>query len=149
MLSIREMELSDKKEVMDMVDEFYNSDAVLHKVDMSILERSFMDAAGDEPSVCGAVLSEGDDVVGFAYMAMTYSCEAGGKTIMLEELYLKDQCRGKGYGKKFFNWMFDSFPEVIRFRLEVTGKNEGASALYRRLGFEDLDYNQMIFDRNM
>ena len=131
MLSIRKMELKDKIAVMDMVDVFYNSDAVLHGVGMDVLERSFMDAVGLEPSVQGAVLCEGEEIVGFAYMAMTYSCEAGGKSIMLEELYLKEQCRGKGYG------------------LEVTSENEGATALYKSLGFEDLEYNQMIYDRSL
>ncbi len=149
MLSIRKMKLKDKIAVMDMVDVFYNSDAVLHGVGMDVLERSFMDAVGLEPSVQGAVLCEEEEIVGFAYMAMTYSCEAGGKSIMLEELYLKEQCRGKGYGRKFFNWMFDSFPEIVRFRLEVTSENEGATALYKSLGFEDLEYNQMIYDRSL
>lgn len=147
MLTIRKMKLYDEKDVMKMVDDFYNSDAVLHTVDMNVLRRSFMDAAGSEPLVEGAVLCEGEEAVGFAYMAMTYSCEAGGKSMMLEELYLSEKCRGKGYGTKFFNWVFETYPEIVRFRLEVTEENKGAAALYRRLGFKDFDYKQMIFDR--
>ena len=39
------------------------------------------------------------------------------------------------------------FPDVRRFRLEVTRCNERAISLYRRLGYEELDYIQMIKDR--
>ena len=43
--------------------------------------------------------------------------------------------------------MFREYPDVVRFRLEVTAANEGAAALYKKLGFEYLDYRQMVLDR--
>ncbi|MFR5112285.1 MAG: GNAT family N-acetyltransferase [[Clostridium] leptum] len=70
-----------------------------------------------------------------------------GKTLMIEEIYLKESCRGKGFGRQFFRWLFQEYPQVKRFRLEVTKANAGAAKLYASLGFVPLEYNQMILDR--
>ena len=66
---------------------------------------------------------------------------------MFEELYLKEEARGKGYGSRYFEAVMKARPEVKRFRLEVTRSNEGAVRLYQKLGFEFLDYDQMVLDR--
>jgi ribosomal protein S18 acetylase RimI-like enzyme len=66
---------------------------------------------------------------------------------MIEEIYLKESCRGKGFGRQFFRWLFQEYPQVKRFRLEVTKANAGAAKLYASLGFVPLEYNQMILDR--
>ncbi|HIT89282.1 MAG TPA: GNAT family N-acetyltransferase [Candidatus Merdenecus merdavium] len=146
MLTIREMKASDREEVLAMVRDFYTSAAVDHNVPMDILISTFMDAVGEEPSVWGMMLCEGETVVGYSYLTTCYACEVGGRIIILEELYMKDEYRGKGYGQQFFDWMFQTYSNVKRFRLEVTKANEGAIALYERLGFEPLAYNQMIKD---
>ena len=85
--------------------------------------------------------------MGFAYVTVYYACEVGGHCLMFEELYLKEEARGKGYGSRFFEAVMKERPEIRRFRLEVTRSNEKAVRLYRRLGFEFLDYDQMALDR--
>ncbi|MBU9724702.1 GNAT family N-acetyltransferase [Diplocloster modestus] len=147
MFAVRDMKLSDKEQVLSMVEEFYQSDAVDHAISKEIRERSFEAAAGTSPMIRGIVLVEEEQIVGYAYLTPFYTCEAGGVNLMIEELFLKDVCRGKGYGTKFFQWMFREYPDVVRFRLEVTAANEGAAALYKKLGFEYLDYRQMVLDR--
>lgn len=147
MLSVRRMRTLDKIEVLEMVKSFYSSEAVDHKVEDFILERTFMDAAGQDPCIWGVLIYDEDVVVGFAYMTVCYACEVGGRTLILEELYMKEESRGKGYGKQFFTWMFKEYPDILRFRLEVTKSNEGAIALYERLGFQYLQYGQMVHDR--
>jgi GNAT superfamily N-acetyltransferase len=147
MLKIRAMEVSDRDEVMKMEHEFYHSDAVDHIVGEEILLRTFTDAVGEEPNIWGVILCEEEEVIGFSYLTSCYGCEVGGKVIILEELFMKEQARGKGYGKKFFQWLFDTYRrEAVRFRLEVTKANMGAAALYKKMGFEFLEYSQMIQD---
>jgi GNAT superfamily N-acetyltransferase len=149
MLTIRKMKSDDKNVVLSMVNEFYHSNAVEHEVEETKLKTTFQDATGEEPCVWGVTLCEGDDIVGFAYLTMCYSCEMGGKTLILEELFMKEQCRGKGYGRQFFDWLFNEYQDVVRFRLEVTESNEGASSLYKRLGFDYLQYKQMVYDKKI
>ena len=64
-----------------------------------------------------------------------------------EELYFIPQSRGKGYGHQYFQWLFAEYPQAKRFRLEVCPYNPKAKKLYEQLGFEMLNYGQMILDR--
>lgn len=147
MFNIREMKADDRQDVLEMAKDFYNSDAVDHEVGVDVLSKTFEDAVGKEPSVWGVILCEGEEVIGFSYFTSCYACEVGGKVLILEELYMKESSRGKGYGKKYFQWVFDTYQDIARFRLEVTDANEPAMGLYKKLGFEFLDYRQMIKDR--
>ncbi len=148
MLQIKPMTIKDEAEVMEMVTDFYHSGAVDHAVAGQVLRRTFLDAVGEEePSVWGFVLWDDGQAVGFSYLTSFYACECGGRTLMIEEIYLKESCRGKGFGKQFFHWLFQAYPEVKRFRLEVTKANAGAARLYASLGFVPLEYDQMILDR--
>ena len=114
MLQIKPMTIKDEAQVMEMVRDFYHSDAVDHVVGDQVLHRTFLDAVGQEPSLWGLVLWDGGQAVGFSYLTSFYACE---------------------------------YPQVKRFRLEVTKANAGAAKLYASLGFVPLEYNQMILDR--
>lgn len=146
MFCLRKMTEEDEQIIMPMVKEFYHSDAVDHAVDEKILKRTFRDAAGDCPLLWGVVLQEDTEVIGFAYLSQYYACEIGGINMMIEEVFFKEGYRGKGYGKKFFEWLIKEYPDVSRFRLEVTKENRGALALYKKLGFQFLSYDQMCLD---
>lgn len=130
-----------------MVEDFYHSNAVSHVVEREKLERTFADAVSEDPILEGHVLKEDDRIIGFAYVTVFYACETGGRCLMFEEVYLKEEARGKGYGRRYLETVMSTRPEVTRFRLEVTGNNEGAVRLYKKLGFQFLDYNQMVLDR--
>ncbi len=147
MFVIRDMRPEDRAAVLALAREFYMSDAVDHDVPGVILERVFEDALSQDPVLRGLVLMESEEIVGFAYLTMYYACEVGGLTLMIEEIYMKDSCRGKGYGSRFFTWMFEHYPQVCRFRLEVTKENEKAVKLYERIGFRKISYDQMVLDR--
>ena len=84
---------------------------------------------------------------GYALLSLTYSNEAGGLCVLLEEIYVREDFRGCGLGKEFFSWTENRYPQARRFRLEVTASNARAAALYTRLGYKKLDYVQMIKDR--
>lgn len=148
MLTIRDMTPADEQVVMEMVDIFYHSPAVEHPVEHAVLLRSFRAAADPaEPLFRGLLLEEDGETVGYCYCAESYSGEAGGRQILMEELYLREDCRGKGYGSRVFQWVMDAYPNHHRFRLEVTEANRAAARLYERLGFRYLEYGQMVFDR--
>lgn len=146
MFNIEKMTAEMKPEVMAMVKGFYQSDAVDHTVDPDALERTFADAVSAEPSIQGYVLREDENIIGFAYVTVFYACEVGGRCLMFEEIFIKEQARGKGYGTEFIQWIMDSNPDIKRFRLEVTSSNEQAVRLYKSMGFEFLSYEQMIKD---
>ena len=146
MFHIEKMQGCMREEIMPMVQAFYHSDAVCHPVPEEILEQTFADAVSSDPVLEGYALMEDENIVGFAYTTVYYACEVGGRCMMFEELYLKEETRGKGYGTLFFEQVMEQHPEVRRFRLEVSRSNEKAVRLYERLGFTFLEYDQMVKD---
>ena len=64
-------------------------------------------------------------------------------TSYLNDLVIKEEFRGKGYGKKFTEW-FISFSKkkgVKRIGLGTRVENKRALKLYKKLGFEIIGYN--------
>ncbi len=147
MFTVEEMTEEMRMDVLPMVDDFYQSNAVSHEVRREIREQTFADAVSDDPVLDGYVLKEDGKIIGFGYVTVYYACEVGGRCLMFEELYLKEEARGKGYGSRFFEAVMKERPDIRRFRLEVTKSNQKAVRLYERLGFKFLDYDQMVLDR--
>ena len=148
MLTFRDITAADRDIVIPMVVDFYHTDAVDHEVPVEIMERAFAAAADPaEPLLRGVLVCDGEEVVGYVYMTFCYSAEVGGRCVFIEEIFLKEEHRGKGYGKQIMAWMEAEYPEVRRFRLEVTQVNKSAIALYEGSGYRYLRYDQMVFDK--
>ena len=148
MLTFRDITAADRDIVIPMVVDFYHTDAVDHEVPAEIMERAFAAAADPaEPLLRGVLVCDGAEVVGYVYMTFCYSAEVGGRCVFIEEIFLKEEHRGKGYGKQIMAWMEAEYPEVRRFRLEVTQVNKSAIRLYEKSGYKYLKYDQMVFDK--
>ena len=83
---------------------------------------------------------------GFALLSKTFSQEAGGFSITIEEIYIDPEYRSKGLATEFFDWLKNESC-AMRLRLEVEDYNKGAMRLYERMGFELLPYLQMVIDK--
>ena len=70
----------------------------------------------------------------------------GGRVVLLEEIYIKDEFRGKGIGSRFIQFVINQHP-AERYRLEVSEENRRAEQLYERLGFQCLPYLQMVLEK--
>ena len=148
MLTFRDITAADRDIVIPMVVDFYHTDAVDHEVPAEIMERAFAAAADPaEPLLRGVLVCDGAEVVGYVYMTFCYSAEVGGRCVFIEEIFLKEEHRGKGHGKQIMAWMEAEYPEVRRFRLEVTQVNKQAIRLYEGSGYKYLRYDQMVFDK--
>jgi GNAT superfamily N-acetyltransferase len=148
MLTCREIRPEDREIVIPMVEQFYTTDAVDHPVPYEILSRAFEDVANpNQPLVRGVLLYDEEDLVGYFYLTPCYSCEVGGECILIEELFLLEEYRGRGYGRRAMEWLLAEYPNCRRLRLEVTQVNQRAVRLYEKCGFTYLNYDQMVLDR--
>ena len=100
----------------------------------------------DDYAFCYIFVLDGE-VAGYSLLAKTYSQEAGGKVLWIEEIYVLPSFRGRGIGNAFFDFLIKNRPtDVKRLRLEVEREHERAVKLYKSFGFDFLDYDQMIID---
>ena len=145
---IRKMTSADHDVFLNMMDTFYHSEAVLHTIPRSTMERCFRDACDDgNPFVDGYILDDNGAIAGFALVAKGYSTEAGGICVQIEDLYLDEAFRGRGLGRELFEYLQRTYAGVARrLRLEVECSNTEAQRLYKRLGFKELPYMQMVKD---
>ena len=148
MLTFRDITAADHDLILPMVADFYRTDAVDHEVPVEIMERAFAACADpDEHLLRGILVSREDEPVGYVYITFCYSAEVGGRCVFIEEIFLKEQFRGMGLGKEIMVWLEQEYPEVRRFRLEVTQVNKQAIRLYEGSGYKYLRYDQMVFDK--
>lgn len=144
---LRPMTEQDREVFVRLADEFYHSSACLHTVPTEYFHHTLDEILAGSPYAKGYIFEMEGKTAGYALLSFTYSNEAGGLACLLEEAYVIPEFQGCGLGKELFAFAEKEFPDVRRFRLEVTHCNERAISLYRRLGYEELDYIQMIKDR--
>ncbi len=142
---IRKLERADREDYLSMATEFYASDVVLAPVPRQHMERTFEEMMRSDLYALGYALEHEGEMVGYALLAKTFSQEAGGMVLWVEELYVREHARGCGLGREFFAFLEElSKEQVARVRLEVEEENEKAVALYKEMGFEWLEYKQMV-----
>ena len=144
---IRRFAPEDRNVFLEMCSEFYQTQAVDHAIPRSMMEENFGTVIKGSPYVDGVIIEKDGKPAGYGLISLTYSGEAGGLCVILEEIYIREEHRGGGLGQEFFAWAEEQYPEARRFRLEVTPSNERAMALYRRLGFKPLEYVPMVRER--
>ena len=140
--SIRQMVESDRAAVMDMMQTFYSSPAVLTTGSAEIFEADIDACVSDSPYAEGYVFEDGGEIIGYGMLAKSFSTEFGKRCIWIEDLYIKEPYRGRGIGSAFFNMISEKYPDHL-FRLEAEEENERAIAVYKKNGFEVLPYLEM------
>lgn len=145
---IRKIEEKDYQIYMEMTKAFYESAAVVHNIPEEHREETWKELLRSKDYVEAYILESEGDVAGYGLIAKTFSQEAGGKVVWVEELYVKEAYRSKGLGKEFFAFLDNMFQQKVRrLRLEVEPENNRAKKLYGSIGYEVLDYLQMVKER--
>lgn len=148
-ITFRKFGKNDRDVFFDMVKKFYAPPAVLHFPSDEVMLSSF-DAALEIPDlVKGYIFECNQSIAGYAIVSMKFETEVGGMAAWIEELFVEENFRSLGIGSKFFDFLKSELKgQIKRIRLEVGDENDGAKRLYKRLGFESLDYRQMVIDKD-
>lgn len=141
-IRIRDMELQDKNVILEMMRIFYASPAVYSNGSEEIFENDVNMCINKNPYLEGFIIENSNDIQGYTMIAKSFSTEFGKPCIWIEDLYIKDEYRGLGIGKKVMELIMKKYTNCI-FRLEVEAENERAVKLYEKSGFSVLPYMEM------
>lgn len=139
--TVRAMTARDKEDVLEMMRVFYASPAVFSNGSEEIFAADVETCVSGSPYLEGYILENGD-IQGYAMIAKSFSTEFGKPCIWIEDIYIKEEFRGLGIGRLFFDFITEKNPGCL-FRLEVEEENTPAVALYKKCGFEVLPYMEM------
>jgi len=141
---IRPIREQDREFYLKAANNFYQSDAVLSPIPFQHIINTFDLLMAGTPFAKAYILEKDNLPCGYALLAETWSQEAGGAVIWIEELYVLPEYRGHGLGHEFFSFLEKTYQNhAKRFRLEVEDENEGAVRLYKRMNFDFFPYKQM------
>ena len=141
---IRKFVPEDREDYIRSSTEFYNSSAVDKPVPREHFEQGFDEMMRSDVYVQGYMLVCDGNNVGYCVTMKTYSVEAGGITIWIDELFVLEEYRSKGLGRELFKYIEENGDKKLRrIRLEVELENGRAISLYKKMGFEPAPYDGM------
>lgn len=141
---IRKFVPEDREDYIRFSTEFYNSSAVDKPVPKEHFEQGFDEMMRSDVYVQGYMLVCDGNNVGYCVTMKTYSVEAGGITIWIDELFVLEEYRSKGLGRELFKYIKENGDKKLRrIRLEVELENGRAISLYKKMGFEPAPYDGM------
>ncbi len=141
---IRKFVPEDREDYIRFSTEFYNSSAVDKPVSREHFEQGFDEMMRSDVYVQGYMLVFDGNNVGYCVTMKTYSVEAGGITIWIDELFVLEEYRSKGLGRELFKYIEENGDKKLRrIRLEVELENGRAISLYKKMGFEPAPYDGM------
>jgi diamine N-acetyltransferase len=84
-------------------------------------------------------IQDGEAPVGYVVVAFSYSLEWLGRDAFVDEFFLLEEYRGRGWGRKTMAFVEDAarLLNVRALHLEVVRQNATALQVYRKLGFKD------------
>lgn len=102
---IRKFVPEDREDYIRFSTEFYNSSAVDKPVPREHFEQGFDEMMRSDVYVQGYMLVCDGNNVGYCVTMKTYSVEAGGITIWIDELFVLEEYRSKGLGRELFKYI--------------------------------------------
>ena len=141
MIQFKTLEFSQIEAITTMMQDFYAIDN--YPIDIEVSKKLFKEFISDENLgkaflICHSNEGRTSELVGYVILTYVFSFEYKGKIAFLDELYIKENFRGKGIGKQTIDFIKEqaSNQNVKLIYLEVENHNQNAQKLYLANDFE-------------
>ena len=126
---------SDADILLEFMQAYYVFDG--HVFDRQKAGEALIDLLCDRNLGRAWLILDGDKPVGYVVLCFGYSLEWLGRDAFIDELYLVEEYRGRGWGRKTMQFAEEEARKagVRTLHLEVVQQNSTATEVYRRLGF--------------
>ncbi len=136
MTTFKPLEISDISIITQMMQDFYAIDN--YPMDVEVAKTLFQEFISNEHLGKSWLMYSENEIVGYIILTFIFSFEYGGKIAFVDELFIKETARGKGFGKEAIQFIQQSVSELSLklLYLEVEPHNENAQKLYLAHDFE-------------
>lgn len=136
MVQFYNLEFSQLEIITSMMQDFYAIDN--YPIDIEVSKKLFHEFISNENLGKAWLIYDDSEIVGYVILTFIFSFEYGGKIAFLDELYIKEIARGKGFGKQAIQFIKEQSEKlnVKLLYLEVENHNENAQKLYLANDFE-------------
>lgn len=136
MTTFKPLEISDISIITQMMQDFYAIDN--YPMDAEVAKTLFQEFISNEHLGKSWLIYSENEIVGYIILTFIFSFEYGGKIAFVDELFIKETARGKGFGKEAIQFIQSEVPKLSLklLYLEVEPHNENAQKLYLAHDFE-------------
>ncbi|WP_374398645.1 GNAT family N-acetyltransferase [Flavobacterium sp.] len=136
MTTFKPLEIADIEVITQMMQNFYAIDN--YPMDIEVAKTLFQEFITNEHLGKSWLIYSENEIVGYIILTYIFSFEYGGKIAFLDELFIKETARGKGFGKEAIQFIQGEVPKLSLklLYLEVEPHNENAQKLYLAHDFE-------------
>lgn len=147
MITFQNLQKKDIPAIVSMMQDFYDIDNYLINIaESKQLFETFM----ANPNLGKAwLIYQDEEVVGYVILTFVFSFEYKGILAFLDELYIKNEHQGKGFGKLAVRFIQQESSQlnVKMLYLEVEEHNENAQKLY--LAHDFVNHNRKILKHKL
>ncbi|MGB3533365.1 MAG: GNAT family N-acetyltransferase [Microcoleaceae cyanobacterium] len=129
--------LSDIEILTELIREFYAHEKMVF--DRLAVFSTLQNIISNDFYGCIYLIDVNQETIGYFAVMFSFSLEYHGQNAMLDELYIREQYRRQGIGKKVIQFVVDlcRTKGIKALHLEVDRQNTKAQSLYRQFGFID------------
>ncbi|HQV34737.1 MAG TPA: GNAT family N-acetyltransferase [Flavobacterium sp.] len=130
MTTYNPISISDIENIIQLMGEFYRIDN--YPFDIEISRKLFNQFLTDENLGKAWLILYQNEIVGYVILTYVFSFEYQGKIAFLDELYIRENARGKGIGKETIAFIQQEAAKLSLkiIYLEVETHNDAAQKLY-------------------
>ena len=135
--------MADADLLLDFMREYYAFDG--HHYDREAARTALIGLLKNPVFGLAWLVCDSDTPVGYIVLCFGYSLEYHGRDAFIDELFLAESHRGRGWGRETLEFVVEQarLHYVQAIHLEVVQQNAAAFDFYRKLGFQDHGHRMM------